>query len=56
MLSRNVTFGKALDMKSPCSWQMKSSQTRRIPLQVEMDVSPQSLGSSALGEILVDVT
>ena len=56
VLSRNITFGKVLDIKSPCSWQMKSCQTRGISQQVEKDASPQSPGSSALGEIPVDVT
>ena len=56
VLSRNVTFVEALDMKSPCSRQVESSQTSVISLWVEIDASPRSPGSFALGKISVDVT
>ena len=56
VLRRNVTFIETLDMKSPCSRQVESSQTSVISRQVEIDASPRSPGSSALGKIPVDVT
>jgi len=55
MLSRNVTFVETLDMKSPCSRQVESSQTNMTSRRVEIDASSRSPGNSALGEIPVDV-
>ena len=56
VISRHVTFGETLVLKSTVSQQVERTETKEVSQRVEVDATPPSLVGSALEKTSSDVT